>query len=85
VYHEACAAWIFGVSTDPDDLMPPDDERLLQMYREYQRHICGFCGDRGASVGCYVRSCQKTYHFPCFRWAGGWARSGVLSEVGALS
>jgi hypothetical protein len=69
VYHAACAAWVFGVSTSPEVLKMPEEERLLHMYQTYHKRLCSFCGERGASVGCYVQSCQKIYHFPCFRWA----------------
>ncbi|KAI3808701.1 hypothetical protein L1987_24659 [Smallanthus sonchifolius] len=26
---------------------------------------CCSCGNKGAVLGCYVKSCQKTYHVPC--------------------
>ncbi|XP_017250311.1 BRCA1-associated RING domain protein 1 [Daucus carota subsp. sativus] len=26
---------------------------------------CSGCGEKGAALGCYVKSCRKTYHVPC--------------------
>lgn len=26
---------------------------------------CSKCGLKGAALGCYLRSCQKSYHVPC--------------------
>lgn len=26
---------------------------------------CSRCGLKGAALGCYVRSCRRSYHFPC--------------------
>lgn len=35
---------------------------------------CCACKKKGACVGCYVKSCRKTVHFPCGR------RSGFVSQ-----
>lgn len=26
---------------------------------------CSTCGLKGAALGCYVKSCKRTYHVPC--------------------
>lgn len=26
---------------------------------------CTKCGKKGAALGCYVKSCRRTYHVPC--------------------
>ncbi|KAK8674421.1 hypothetical protein V6N13_112712 [Hibiscus sabdariffa] len=26
---------------------------------------CSRCGQKGAALGCYVKSCRRSYHFPC--------------------
>lgn len=26
---------------------------------------CSKCGLKGAALGCYLKSCQKSYHVPC--------------------
>ncbi|KAK9058368.1 hypothetical protein SSX86_023209 [Deinandra increscens subsp. villosa] len=39
---------------------------------------CSSCGKKGAGLGCYMRSCQNTYHVPCAydipgcRWDDGY-------------
>ncbi|XP_046874290.1 G2/M phase-specific E3 ubiquitin-protein ligase isoform X1 [Hypomesus transpacificus] len=33
--------------------------------RRSARLTCHCCKKKGASIGCYVRSCRKTVHFPC--------------------
>ncbi|XP_047466672.1 G2/M phase-specific E3 ubiquitin-protein ligase isoform X5 [Mugil cephalus] len=35
--------------------------------RRSARLTCSGCKKKGASVGCYVRSCRRTVHFPCGR------------------
>ncbi|XP_073402192.1 PHD finger protein 11 isoform X6 [Dendrobates tinctorius] len=32
---------------------------------------CSLCKQRGATVGCFVESCKKTYHYPCLIKAKG--------------
>ena len=26
---------------------------------------CSRCGKKGAALGCYMKSCRKSYHVPC--------------------
>ena len=26
---------------------------------------CSTCGQKGAALGCFVKSCRKSYHLPC--------------------
>lgn len=26
---------------------------------------CSSCGQKGAGLGCYMKTCQRTYHVPC--------------------
>lgn len=26
---------------------------------------CSCCGKKGAALGCYCKSCRRSYHFPC--------------------
>ncbi|XP_075707900.1 PHD finger protein 11 [Rhinoderma darwinii] len=35
-----------------------------------QKLNCSFCGKKGATVGCDIKSCRKNYHFPCLEEAG---------------
>ncbi|XP_051941411.1 G2/M phase-specific E3 ubiquitin-protein ligase [Hippocampus zosterae] len=38
--------------------------------RRSARLTCCACKKKGACVGCYVKSCRKTVHFPCGRKSG---------------
>uniref|UniRef100_A0A671VAR0 G2/M-phase specific E3 ubiquitin protein ligase n=1 Tax=Sparus aurata TaxID=8175 RepID=A0A671VAR0_SPAAU len=40
---------------------------IKQEIRRSARLTCCCCKKKGACVGCYVRSCKKTIHFPCGR------------------
>ncbi|KAM3593985.1 uncharacterized protein V6R79_000255 [Siganus canaliculatus] len=40
---------------------------IKQEIRRSARLTCGFCKKKGACVGCSVRSCRKSIHFPCGR------------------
>lgn len=31
---------------------------------------CRFCGHRGATLGCHIRSCRTSFHLPCARYNG---------------
>jgi hypothetical protein len=31
---------------------------------------CRFCGYRGATLGCHIRSCRTSFHLPCARYNG---------------
>eukprot|EP00188_Purpureofilum_apyrenoidigerum_P001926 Plantae.Rhodophyta-Purpureofilum_apyrenoidigerum.ctg2114.p1 GENE.Plantae.Rhodophyta-Purpureofilum_apyrenoidigerum.ctg2114~~Plantae.Rhodophyta-Purpureofilum_apyrenoidigerum.ctg2114.p1 ORF type:complete len:1354 (+),score=138.93 Plantae.Rhodophyta-Purpureofilum_apyrenoidigerum.ctg2114:538-4599(+) len=33
--------------------------------RNRNSYRCSLCGDKGATVGCEVRTCKENYHFPC--------------------
>uniref|UniRef100_A0A3Q3KRY7 G2/M-phase specific E3 ubiquitin protein ligase n=1 Tax=Mastacembelus armatus TaxID=205130 RepID=A0A3Q3KRY7_9TELE len=40
---------------------------IKQEIRRSGRLVCCYCKKKGACVGCNVRSCRKTVHFPCGR------------------
>ncbi|XP_069391325.1 G2/M phase-specific E3 ubiquitin-protein ligase isoform X1 [Paralichthys olivaceus] len=42
-------------------------EDIKQEMRRSARLTCCSCKKKGACVGCYVRSCRKSVHFPCGR------------------
>lgn len=45
-----------------------DDDRVENLKEELARGAklrCSTCGHKGAALGCYVRSCRKSYHVPC--------------------
>ena len=35
------------------------------IYVDFRLLHCKYCKKRGAAVGCSVRSCRATYHYPC--------------------
>ncbi|KAK4281323.1 hypothetical protein QN277_012834 [Acacia crassicarpa] len=44
------------------------DETVKNLKAEVARGAklkCSKCGQKGAALGCYVRSCRRTYHVPC--------------------
>lgn len=44
------------------------DEAIKNLEPELARGAklkCSKCGLKGAALGCFVRSCRRTYHVPC--------------------
>ena len=44
------------------------DETVKNLKAEVARGAklkCSKCGLKGAALGCYVKSCRRTYHAPC--------------------
>lgn len=65
--HFDCACWAPQVYVDAKS------SRFQHVYDEYLRgrHLrCAGCSGRGATVGCYVEKCKKTFHFRCLGKAG---------------
>jgi hypothetical protein len=65
--HFTCACWAPQVYSDVGT------GRLHGVYDEYVRGRqlrCFCCGTKGATVGCYVEKCKKTFHFRCLEAAG---------------
>ncbi|KAG9491843.1 hypothetical protein GDO78_000375 [Eleutherodactylus coqui] len=44
---------------------------VLKEIKRGQRLRCNKCRKSGATVGCTVKKCNRTYHFPCLIEAGG--------------
>jgi hypothetical protein len=64
--HFECACWAPQVFADARS------GRLQRVYDEYLRGRqlrCYGCGTKGATVGCYVEKCKKTFHFRCLELA----------------
>lgn len=36
----------------------------IQIYFNLSQ-VCYHCKKKGASIGCWIRSCRKSFHFPC--------------------
>jgi PHD-like zinc-binding domain len=65
--HFTCACWAPQVYSDAGT------GRLHGVYDEYVRGRqlrCFGCGTKGATVGCYIEKCKKTFHFRCLEAAG---------------
>ena len=44
------------------------DEAVKNLKAEVARGAklkCSKCGLKGAALGCYVKTCRRTYHVPC--------------------
>lgn len=59
--HEKCAMWTPEVYLD-------DNNKIKGLTKGLKRALeikCSFCEEKGAGLGCYVKDCQKSYHFLC--------------------
>ena len=60
--HHICAMWA------PEVFHDPDTNELTNVIAAYHRSRgleCTVCLAKGATVGCYVDSCRRVYHFFC--------------------
>ncbi|KAI5072519.1 hypothetical protein GOP47_0012625 [Adiantum capillus-veneris] len=60
--HKHCAEWA------PDVYFVEDQAKNLHV--EVARGLkikCSSCGKRGAALGCCIKRCRKSYHYPCAR------------------
>lgn len=69
--HKNCAEWAPGVYYE-DDIA----KNIPQEIARGQKIKCHVCGLRGAVLGCYVKRCRKSFHYPCAhtlscRWDDG--------------
>nr|GMD09240.1 protein BREAST CANCER SUSCEPTIBILITY 1 homolog [Ipomoea batatas] len=59
--HKNCAEWAPNVYFNEDD-----DVVNLETELKRSRSIsCAFCGVKGAALGCYEKTCRKSFHVPC--------------------
>ncbi|CAI9089704.1 OLC1v1024324C1 [Oldenlandia corymbosa var. corymbosa] len=67
--HKNCTEWAPNVFFEEDN--------AINLEAELRRSLkikCGLCGNRGAALGCFERTCRKSFHIPCakmtsqFRW-----------------
>lgn len=64
--HFDCACWAPQVYTDPSN------GHLRRVYDEYCRGRklkCSSCGQKGATIGCYIQRCKKVFHYRCLQSA----------------
>ena len=68
--HLNCLLFASGLSQslaeeDPASLHGFAPEDILAESRRARRLQCSRCKEKGASVGCGVEKCQRSYHWPC--------------------
>ncbi|GIL48129.1 hypothetical protein Vafri_4807 [Volvox africanus] len=65
--HRDCALWSSEVyhSSDGTKL-----RKVGQAIRRGRQLRCGYCGERGATLGCRLERCNVSYHLPCARASG---------------
>ncbi|KAL8468583.1 hypothetical protein ACS0TY_031684 [Phlomoides rotata] len=60
--HKSCAEWAPNVYFEGDNIVNLDTELSRS-----RRIRCCCCGIKGAALGCYEKSCRKSFHVPCAR------------------
>ncbi|XP_021453584.2 PHD finger protein 11 isoform X3 [Oncorhynchus mykiss] len=67
--HQNCLLYSSGIicknSPEFDDLFGFSVEDVLKELKRGNRLICYRCKKKGATVGCEVKRCKKSYHYPC--------------------
>ncbi|XP_014020131.2 uncharacterized protein phf11 isoform X2 [Salmo salar] len=67
--HQNCLLYSSGIicqnSPELDDLFGFTVKDVQNEMRRGNRLICYRCKRKGATVGCEVKCCQKSYHYPC--------------------
>ncbi|XP_051814436.1 uncharacterized protein phf11 isoform X40 [Acanthochromis polyacanthus] len=67
--HEHCLLFSSGIccesSPEVDDLFGFSVEDVLDEVERGDKLICHYCKKKGATAGCEVKRCKKSYHYPC--------------------
>ncbi|XP_060785208.1 uncharacterized protein phf11 isoform X6 [Neoarius graeffei] len=67
--HQDCLLYASGIycknSPAFDDLFGFDVEDVEDEYKRGRKLKCYKCGLNGATAGCEVKSCRRSYHYPC--------------------
>ncbi|XP_076908631.1 BRCA1-associated RING domain protein 1-like [Bidens hawaiensis] len=58
--HEKCVQWAPRIYFKDGSI-----KNLKSEIARAKKLKCSSCGELGAVLGCYAKSCQKTYHVPC--------------------
>ncbi|XP_029130849.1 protein BREAST CANCER SUSCEPTIBILITY 1 homolog isoform X2 [Cajanus cajan] len=61
--HRNCTEWAPDVYFDGDDAINLEAEICRS-----RRIKCSFCGLKGAALGCFEKSCRRSFHVPCAKW-----------------
>ncbi|XP_021763289.1 BRCA1-associated RING domain protein 1-like [Chenopodium quinoa] len=59
--HQSCIEWAPQIYYENDTTMKNLDKELARA----GKLKCTSCGLKGAALGCFAKSCRKTYHVPC--------------------
>ncbi|KAI3455958.1 hypothetical protein Pfo_012621 [Paulownia fortunei] len=60
--HKNCTEWAPNVYFEDDNVINLETELSRS-----RRIRCSCCGIKGAALGCYEKSCRKSFHVPCAR------------------
>ncbi|KAM9487087.1 uncharacterized protein phf11 isoform 1-T1 [Clarias gariepinus] len=71
--HQNCLLFASGIycksSPTFDDLFGFDVEDVRNECRRGRKLKCSYCKKSGATAGCEVKSCKRSYHYPCIQKA----------------
>ncbi|XP_017324793.1 uncharacterized protein phf11 isoform X2 [Ictalurus punctatus] len=67
--HQNCLLYASGIycknSPTFDDLFGFDVDDVKDEYKRGRKLTCAYCKRKGATAGCEVKSCKRSYHYPC--------------------
>ncbi|XP_053482488.1 uncharacterized protein phf11 isoform X2 [Ictalurus furcatus] len=67
--HQNCLLYASGIycknSPTFDDLFGFDVDDVKDEYKRGRKLTCAYCRHKGATAGCEVKSCKRSYHYPC--------------------
>ncbi|XP_042587029.1 uncharacterized protein PB18E9.04c-like isoform X3 [Cyprinus carpio] len=67
--HQNCLLYASAIycklSPTYDDLFGFDVEDVKKELRRGKRLLCHYCKKNGATAGCEVKHCKRSYHYPC--------------------
>lgn len=61
--HQECAEWSPEVYWNDDNMLV----NVEAAYTRGRRFRCSICDTKGATIGCYVDSCRKVFHYRCLK------------------
>ncbi|KAJ1414202.1 Zinc finger, RING-type [Sesbania bispinosa] len=61
--HRNCTEWAPNVYFEDDNAINLEAE-----ISRSRRIKCSFCGFKGAALGCYEKSCRRSFHVTCAKW-----------------
>ncbi|KAK9726426.1 hypothetical protein RND81_05G214200 [Saponaria officinalis] len=59
--HQSCIEWTPQIYYEDDTTIRNVDKELARA----EKLKCTSCGLKGAALGCFAKSCRRTYHAPC--------------------